>query len=434
MAAGVGTNSGERRTLWALRGRQRAVVWAGGHWLGGASRLAVFAVLWCGVVLGPVGPPPVGAVPVARASARQRQRRHFSRAQALYRAGRFREALAEYEKALAAKFHPVIVFNIGQCYRQLRMWKKALFAYRLYLSRMPNAPNRAEVREWIRVLEERVAQEEKARSHGKVSVVSEPTGAVVRVDDPSSPPAGRTPSLLTLKAGPHVLYLDFGRGRVVQRVVAVRPGAIETITVSLGSEANRAKGHVAVVSEPAGAEVRVDSPTARPAGVTPLTLELTPCTHVVYVDLPGMPRIRRVVTVRSGQVAMVRVAAASPMRNLSLALQGMSGGLPAGRPQTRERRGYAGWEIAVMVLVGLTGLAGAGAGVSALFDIASNPERAKKTAIAAGVLVGTSLATGLGYGIWRYVSGKQDRRAPRRAWLLPGCSLEGCGVVAGVRF
>lgn len=68
--------------------------------------------------------------------------------------------LAEYEAALAdfkegyrISNDPVFLYNTAQCYRQMHDNANALRYYRVYLSRSPNASNRAEVEQKIERLQ-----------------------------------------------------------------------------------------------------------------------------------------------------------------------------------------------------------------------------------------------------------------------------------------
>jgi tetratricopeptide (TPR) repeat protein len=66
------------------------------------------------------------------------------RANAQFQVGAFAEALRLYREAYGLRAVPNILFNIGQCHRQLKEYDKAIFAYRNYLAAAPNAPNRAD--------------------------------------------------------------------------------------------------------------------------------------------------------------------------------------------------------------------------------------------------------------------------------------------------
>src|SRR5580700_4366913 len=66
-----------------------------------------------------------------------------------YNVGRFDEALDLYTKAYERYPKPVLLFDLGQCHRQLGHYERALFFYHGYLRGQPNAPNRALVEKFI---------------------------------------------------------------------------------------------------------------------------------------------------------------------------------------------------------------------------------------------------------------------------------------------
>jgi tetratricopeptide (TPR) repeat protein len=83
---------------------------------------------------------------VARAEDdREAARRHFDAGSKLYDLGKFREAAGEYEEAYKAKSDPALLFNIGQAYRGAGEAQPAITAYRSFLRKLPDTPNRAEV-------------------------------------------------------------------------------------------------------------------------------------------------------------------------------------------------------------------------------------------------------------------------------------------------
>jgi tetratricopeptide (TPR) repeat protein len=88
-------------------------------------------------------------------------KRHFDRGQKLFNLGKFDEALDEYQQAYEAKEIPAILFNIGQCYRNLGDFDAAVFSFKKYLKLEPDADNREQVEEYIEELE---TEQEKGNS------------------------------------------------------------------------------------------------------------------------------------------------------------------------------------------------------------------------------------------------------------------------------
>lgn len=77
----------------------------------------------------------------------ERAKRHVERAEAHYSLAEFPEAVDEFKAAYRLAPRPVILFNLGQCYMQMRDFAKAEFSYRAYLRAVPEAANKAMVEE-----------------------------------------------------------------------------------------------------------------------------------------------------------------------------------------------------------------------------------------------------------------------------------------------
>ncbi|MBX3275742.1 MAG: tetratricopeptide repeat protein [Sandaracinaceae bacterium] len=82
-------------------------------------------------------------------AARVRARELARGATAEYNLGRFEDALRGYEAAYEVFPAPQLLFNLGQCHRELGHHERAIFFYERYLAEMPGAPNAATVRELL---------------------------------------------------------------------------------------------------------------------------------------------------------------------------------------------------------------------------------------------------------------------------------------------
>lgn len=91
------------------------------------------------------------------AAARERAREMARGATAEYNLSHFEEALRRFEAAYEVFPAPQLLFNIGQCHRELGHHERAVFFYERYLAEMPDAPNAATVRDLL--VEERAALE-----------------------------------------------------------------------------------------------------------------------------------------------------------------------------------------------------------------------------------------------------------------------------------
>jgi hypothetical protein len=59
---------------------------------------------------------------------------HFKRGVALYNEGKYAEALAEFERAYELTPHPLVLYNIAGCHRQLSHYAEAVGFYRRFLA------------------------------------------------------------------------------------------------------------------------------------------------------------------------------------------------------------------------------------------------------------------------------------------------------------
>lgn len=108
---------------------------------------------------------------------KERAREHFRKGSQHFRLGEFSEALTNFKEAYRAVEDPSILYNIAQCHRQLNQKADAIRFYKMYLSEVPRASNREDVRRLIVMLENAAAQEHAART-------TPPDGVLTRVPPP----------------------------------------------------------------------------------------------------------------------------------------------------------------------------------------------------------------------------------------------------------
>lgn len=70
---------------------------------------------------------------------------HYDQGTTYYDLGKYADAVKEYEAAYQLKNEPALLFNIAQAYRLGGNAPEALRAYKAFLRRVPDAPNREEV-------------------------------------------------------------------------------------------------------------------------------------------------------------------------------------------------------------------------------------------------------------------------------------------------
>lgn len=103
---------------------------------------------------------PASLEPVAVESARS----HFSRGSALYDAGNYAEAVAEFEAARAAEALPAIDYDIALAYEHLGRLEEAIDFYLRFLAGAPHDADAPDVRARIAVLRQRLAEAESAKA------------------------------------------------------------------------------------------------------------------------------------------------------------------------------------------------------------------------------------------------------------------------------
>jgi hypothetical protein len=136
---------------------------------------------------------------------------------------------------------------------------------------------------------------------GTAAFDSLPAGAEVSID---GTPRGVTPLQLTLPPGQHTVELRSGE---TVRTLPLTIEAGSTVSQYVEFAAAPTTGRLEIVSEPSGAQVRVDGQLR---GVTPLTIAaIAPGEHAIAVS-SGDTTVRRQVTIAAGATANVTVSIA----------------------------------------------------------------------------------------------------------------------------
>jgi tetratricopeptide (TPR) repeat protein len=143
----------------------------------------------------------------ARADERAQAREHFNKGSKYFSLGKFDEAIKEYEAAYDLKDDPAFLYNIAQAYRLAGNAPKALFFYRSYLSRAPEAPNLKDVQSKIAELQKLIDQQQKTQSLPPDDQL--PPDRRPDVPPPANPPPPTRLESPRVAAGP----ADISRGR-----------------------------------------------------------------------------------------------------------------------------------------------------------------------------------------------------------------------------
>lgn len=87
--------------------------------------------------------------PSKTSAAKARAAQLTERGERLYLAENFEAALANYQEAYLTVPAPELLFNLGQCHRQLDHHSEAAFFFRTYLRQRPNVAHRQTVEELV---------------------------------------------------------------------------------------------------------------------------------------------------------------------------------------------------------------------------------------------------------------------------------------------
>lgn len=129
-------------------------------------------------------------------------RKLYKHGDRLYSLGRFAEAKAKFSKAYEVLPLPGFLFNIAQCHRQLDECPRAIFFFKGYIRKRPDARNRDLVLRLIKECEQRIAEkkrlaaEEKRRreeAERRRRAITQPVVKVVPVPTPVGPKKDEPP-------------------------------------------------------------------------------------------------------------------------------------------------------------------------------------------------------------------------------------------------
>lgn len=122
----------------------------------------------------------------------------FEEAEAFYKILKFEEALAAYQRAYLSSQAPELLFNLGQCYRQLGRKEEAIRLYQNFLRELPAHPKRPEVERMIASLQEASA----------APVLPSPSSQALEPPGPEAAPSSQAASLPASVPGVHASLQD----------------------------------------------------------------------------------------------------------------------------------------------------------------------------------------------------------------------------------
>jgi tetratricopeptide (TPR) repeat protein len=108
----------------------------------------------------------------------------YEEAEKYYKLGEFGAALPLYRESYLLSGEPELLFNMGQCNRQLGRYEEAIKNYKAYLRDVPNSPTRPDVERLILEVEQKWA----ASTQSTSTSTSTSTKAPIKVEPPAREP------------------------------------------------------------------------------------------------------------------------------------------------------------------------------------------------------------------------------------------------------
>ncbi len=119
----------------------------------------------------------------------------FERAEVKFNLGNFQGAAADYQAAYELDHRPALLFDVGQCYRNLGDYERARFYYRRFLTLDPRTPTRRDTERLVDLMSKRLNEQATGArlavsARGPASELGAPPAfapTLERTDRPDSP-------------------------------------------------------------------------------------------------------------------------------------------------------------------------------------------------------------------------------------------------------
>jgi tetratricopeptide (TPR) repeat protein len=150
--------------------------------------------------------------------------KHFQIGVTLYSDADYRAALVEFQRAYVLAPNVAVLYNVGEAQYQLQDYASALTTFERYMAMTPaNDNRRSEVEQTLTILRSRV---------GHLSVVTDPPGAEVSIDDQ---PIGKTPieQPIAVSVGRRKVTAAISGHRTIAKTIDVTAEDSLTLTLQL---------------------------------------------------------------------------------------------------------------------------------------------------------------------------------------------------------
>tara|TARA_B100001093_G_scaffold519521_1_gene608942 strand:+ start:741 stop:1865 length:1125 start_codon:yes stop_codon:yes gene_type:complete len=191
---------------------------------------------------------------VSAQGSKEKAKALFKRGNAEFKAKRYSDALDAFKNANAESPHPVMLKYIGNVYKEMYDYGRAIEYYRRYINQGQKDASQ------IRVL---VAELQAERSSWPaLKLKTNPQGASIRVRESGSPVLGTTPLTVRLPAGPHEFYFEKAGYSSIKRSILFEGRGTRNLTVTLSPLPGQTA--VPVVTPPPVTRVPVARPKPLP--------------------------------------------------------------------------------------------------------------------------------------------------------------------------
>lgn len=271
------------------------------------------------------------------ADALKRAQQAFDQAQLDYLQGKYDDAAQGFESAYQARQFPQFLYNVGAAYHMkgkkgadAEAYGKAVEYYTKYLVADPTASDKPKVEKAISVLEaeikrlkevgaqpagtegteapaatpsEEVEQLGDVKVRGLIVIESEPQNATIYLDDKKKGAFATTPWSGTLD-GEHRIIIEKRGYKVAESTIAADPSKLFVLRAVMAQEDYL--GWVEITANIPGAEIYIDDKTIGAVGRTPLSQNIKPGKHTIWVTADGYDEYTEEVEVIAGETHAVK--------------------------------------------------------------------------------------------------------------------------------
>lgn len=253
-------------------------------------------------------PPPVATATAAAEApdAKGGAEEAAARGKELYRAGKYVEALLEFQRAYAAAPTAALSYNIARCYEQLSQWEEAIKTYERFQTETTVPREKTEAADKIEFLRSKLSSDATSPDARYKAKVENGKKAFARGDYESA--IQEFKAAFAIKATPAVLFnvaksyerlaryeeaIDF-----YQQYLDLDPNAtdrpdVEEVVRRLKKSIRERFQELSVSSDPPGADIYLDDRNTGLQGQTNFRFKVAPGPHTLYVDLNGFEPVKR---------------------------------------------------------------------------------------------------------------------------------------------